>query len=290
MLYETRVSSHLMKLVISSGMPTSQVEEYISRFFSIIPKRVGAFEFHWPSEYKSNQLILFESEKFNQILINLPIPLSPKFPHHLRIFEFLLYLLNSKTEGSWLNYFKNNLFIANTLMGYDILDHYSIMTIRLFTPFNPFKLMAPIISTLQQYLEFLKDHAVNRDLYEEFKSSFKLKKIMESVDLDILDDISLQMKFDRNAVDWLLFDNMEFDAEVISRCLSAINPQLMNVTMAWNKAGKKKLDLIDPYLKIPYQKTSLDIKSSASDIKFVPKLPPKNEFSFFGRILLQTFV
>ena len=165
-------------------------------------------------------------------------------------------------------------------MGYDILEHHSIMTIRLFTPFNPFKLMASIISTLQQYLEFLKDHAVNRDLYEEFKSSFKLKKIMESVDLDILDDISLQMKFDRNAVDWLLFDNMEFDAEVISRCLSAINPQLMNVTMAWYKAGKKKLNLIDPYLKIPYQKTSLDIKSFASDIKFVPKLSPKNEFSF----------
>ena len=45
MLYETRVSSHLMKLVISSGMPTSQVEEYISRFFSRTPSELELLNF-----------------------------------------------------------------------------------------------------------------------------------------------------------------------------------------------------------------------------------------------------
>ena len=279
-LYETKVSSHLMKLVITSGLPTSQVEEYISRFFSRIPKRVGAFEFHWPLEFKSNQLILFESEELNQILINLPVPIDPNFPHHLRIFEYVSYLLNSITEGSWLNHFKNKLLIANTAMSHDILGHHANIIILLFTASNPVKLMVPLIRTFQQYLEYLKEHAVDRDLYDEFKSSFKRKKTIESTDPSFLDNISLQMKFNRNAVDWLLLDNMEFDAEVISRCLSAINPELLNVTMAWNKAGMEKLDLFDPYHQIPYKKTSLDIKSSASDIKFVPQLLPKNEFSF----------
>ena len=176
MLYETRISSHLMKLVISSGMPTSQVEEYISRFFSRIPKRVGAFEFHWPSEYKSNQLILFGSEGPNQILISLPVPIDPNFPHHLRIFEYLFYLLNFKTEGSWLRHFNSKLFIANTLMDYDILGHHANIIIRLFTSSNPVKLIVPLIRALQQYLEYLLGHAVDRDLYDELNLALDVKK------------------------------------------------------------------------------------------------------------------
>ena len=274
-LYENKVSSHLMKLTIFTGGPIHRIEECVSEFFSRIPIRNETPEFHWPLEYKSNQLIVFGPDKsYHQILISLPIPIDSSFPHHLRIFDYLVYLLNFKTEGSWLRHFSGQIFTADSTIDFDILGHHARLDIALFTPSDPIILKDPIIITLRNYLEYLKEHGANKDLYDEFKSSIKMKATNERLGINFLDRISQQMQHNRLIVDWLLFDNMEFDAEIISECLSKIDPQKLNVTIACGQ------DEHEPQFQIPFSKTSLDVDTSTNDISFVPKLPPKNEFSY----------
>ena len=280
-LYETKVSSHLMKLVIFTGKPIPEVKECVASFFSHIPKKSEASGFVWPLDFKSNQLIIFGSEKpSHQILITLPIFIGPKFPHHLRIIDYLLYLLRSTSEGSWLRHFEGQISTGSTQMSFSILGHHAHLYILLSAPLDSSDLINPITKTLQLYLEHLKKNAANKDLYEEFKFNIKRKQRTMLKDLDFVDNISEQMQCDKCALDWLILDKMKCNLKAISNFFSAINPELVNVTVAWGGMQKIKFDLIEPHYQISYQKTSLDTKGSMKNDTFIPKMPPKNEFSF----------
>jgi hypothetical protein len=274
--YEKNISSDKMKLVILTPKPVKKIQKYVIRYFSKIPFHRNAVT--TMPEYKSGQMIEFISQRPNNMFIELPISLKAGLPHHQRLIEYFIYLLGSRTKGSWLELLGNQLMPDGFDIKYEVWGDCLCVVILLVHFRDPNQdTFQHFIAAFQKYLNFLTINAADFDLYQEFKSDIKKRNVLKAIEFNSVDEISEQMQYNQHIYDWYSCEEMEFDADSISQLMQGINPASINIVMGWKLL--QDFGKFIPTSPVPYRFSTINFDPLLINFDYQPQLPTENKFS-----------
>jgi secreted Zn-dependent insulinase-like peptidase len=279
-LHETKISSGQMKAVILTPRPISEIKNHVFRYLSFIPYRWGVIP--KTTEFVNKRAIEFRSENGNSILIQLPISFDRKFPHHLRLFNYLTFLLGSKTEGTWLHQLQGKIYSGQVLISHEMFgDCLCIVNIHLkFLDGVDNLIIKKVLTSFQKYLSYLQTQAANKDLYEEYRNILRIEIAQNVINSVVMLDASEQMHYNQRIDDWFSCDELVFDANEISQFFSTIDPTLINIIMGWGKLNVQNFTFFDNHSNKVYENSPNNFDDLLlKNFNYKPQLPTENGFT-----------
>jgi hypothetical protein len=282
-LHERKLSSSLMKLIILTPKPISEIQEYVIKYFSSIPYRPGVVM--KTTEFIHSKAIEFNSQNGNTLLIQLPISFDKNFPHHLRLFEYFIYLLGSKTRGTWLHQLRGEIYSDHVDIKFEMFGE-RLCVINIFLNFFPSirnTIIKKVVTTFHQYFNFLQKHAADEGLYNEFRANLKRKMAQSLLDSVLIAKFPEQMHYNQRIYDWFSCGELVFDADLISQFFLKIDPTLINIISGWKKPNEDDSDDSSSeltFLQAPNNYNLLLLKEK----EYKPRLPFENRYSSYTEL------
>ena len=291
MFYESKVSAHIMKMVVVTNSSMDVIKDKIFEHFSKIEKR-KVEPFNWPLEVNNGQMIKYFSKHYTSLTLSIQVKIEENYPEELKIYDFFAHLLVTSAHDSF--YYKLSEYIRSGNSYFYHLKNLGKICVFFKLKKKGKENLDEILSMFVQWVELLVEGGGNQALlYKQYLSYYKIRDFSKPLDLDYIGQLSDRMQ--TMNIERVLSHNIQYDTEKVKYYFSKIKVRDMKSDKpSWSFNATLGIDAqnidheLDEFVKgnvyfqTEYSLSPLNFTFTSKD--FGLSYPSSNLFSFKGEL------
>jgi secreted Zn-dependent insulinase-like peptidase len=285
--YEQNISSTLMKLVVISNSPITEVQSMISKHFSGIRKLPVSSRIRH-GKITTGRIIKHNSKDGTTLIVTIPISIDSNYPAEAKLFEFLSHLIVAQSPNSLYHELAKKGYISSCKSKFKQLKTYGKIWIICNLTECGEKNIEFILKMHIAWIELLtKGSLKEQELYEEFICKSQLEEYSNPLDIDYIGKLSKDMQ--RMDIEKSLAGESQYDEKVMRYYFSKVKMTKrsgskilfnFNATLGTTSKEDQNFELSDVDFQLEYSNQPLNFKVRSENFGF--EYPILNPYSFVG--------